>query len=205
MLLDEDWTLEIVPVDHVANLVMAAGWQNGTEWITRNTNGTQRGLSNPGYNNTSSLFWPSWIVASYYCIVTNLTYWEHLYLIYHPICDMNNLIRSIMSPYHLFNTWSKLCEISSHTTICCIWHMQHIVVWDDISHNFDHVLKRNHDTLSCCNIDLFLQSKLFKYYNKTKTSKHLKYSSPVKMCYRLVHMSRLYMYSIQYDNNYCPN
>ena len=46
MLLDEDWTLEIVPVDHVANLVMAAGWQNGTEWITRNTNGTQRGPSN---------------------------------------------------------------------------------------------------------------------------------------------------------------
>ena len=49
MLLDEDWTLEIVPVDHVANLVMAAGWQNGTEWITRNTNGTQRGPSNPGF------------------------------------------------------------------------------------------------------------------------------------------------------------
>ena len=46
-------------------------------------------------------------------------------------------------------------------------------------------------------------SEVFKYYNMNKTYKHIKYPSPVKMCYRSVHMWGLYMllYSIQYDKN----
>ena len=56
MLLDEDWTLESVPVDHVANLVMAAGWQNGIKRITRNTNGMERAQPKLDYIITYTLF-----------------------------------------------------------------------------------------------------------------------------------------------------
>ena len=42
---------------------------------------------------------------------------------------------------------------------------------------------KNYNSFFC-----FILSNVFKYYNKTKTSKHIKYASPVKMCYRSVHI-----------------
>ena len=66
--------------------------------------------------------------------------------------------------------------------------MININIFQIVTNEFDKINEKNIIVSSA------LLSEVFKYYNKIKTCKHIKYPFLVKMCYRSVHIWGLYMY-----------